>query len=183
VTGPDEQDAMADQQQRESPGSTGERSDPLGLVTGGEGLITGTVVCAAVIAASAGHLESTASLTLAIVGTVTVYWLAHLHALTLGFAVSGGHHPGIAFRHALAHTWYIVAASLLPVVILLLAEFAGASLKAAAWAALYATIGLLGVYSFLAGRRGGLGLWGSLASAAAGAALGGLIALLKATLH
>jgi hypothetical protein len=174
---------MVDQRQPEPARSADPRVDPLGLVTGGEGLITGTVVCAAVIAASAGHLESTARLTLAIVGTVGVYWLAHLHAVTLGFAVSGGHHPGIAFRHALAHTWYIVAASLLPVGVLLLAELAGASLRAAAWAALYATIGLLGVYSFVAGRRGGLGWWGSLASAAAGAALGGLIALLKAALH
>jgi hypothetical protein len=76
-----------------------------------------------------------------------------------------------------------VAASLVPVAILLAAELGGASLRAAAWAALYATIGLLGAYSFLAGRRGGLGWWGCLASAAAGAALGGLIALLKAALH
>jgi hypothetical protein len=174
---------MTDRHQPEPTDSADGRSDPLGLFGGGEGLITGTVVCAAVIAASAGHLESTARLTLSIVGAVLVYWLAHLHALTLGFAASGGHHPAIAFRHALAHTWYIVAASLLPVGVLLVAEVAGATLAGAAWAALYATIGLLGAYSFLAGRRGGLGWWGSLASAAAGAALGGLIALLKAALH
>jgi hypothetical protein len=42
---------------------------------------------------------------------------------------------------------------------------------------------LLTVYSFLAGRRGGLGLAGSLMSAAAGAALGMLIIVLKANLH
>ena len=42
---------------------------------------------------------------------------------------------------------------------------------------------LLTVYSFLAGRRGGLGLGGSLVSAAIGAALGLLVVGLKASLH
>jgi len=42
---------------------------------------------------------------------------------------------------------------------------------------------LLTIYSFLAGRRGGLGMGGSLVSAAIGAALGLLVVLLKASLH
>jgi hypothetical protein len=155
----------------------------LALLTVGEGIITGTVVCAAAIAASVAHIESTAELTAAIVGTVVVYWLAHLHAQTIGRAVANQHHPVLALRYALAHTWAILAVSLLPVGILLLAELAGADLRTAAWVAMFATIGLLTVYSFLAGRRGGLGIGGSFASAAAGAALGTLIALLKATLH
>ena len=56
------------------------RGDPLGLISGGEGIFTGTVVCAAAIAYGAGHLDSTAQLSLAIFGTVLIYWLAHLHA-------------------------------------------------------------------------------------------------------
>jgi hypothetical protein len=159
------------------------RRDPLGLVTGAEGAITGTVVCAAVIAYSAGHIESTSRLCLAIFGTVFVYWLAHLHATTLASSVTNGHHPVAAFRHALSETWPILGASVLPVMVLLLAELAGADLRAASWAALIATIGLLAAYSYMAGARGGLDTTGRVASAAVGAALGALVALLKVALH
>ncbi len=170
-----------DANERSGPG-TGTWSDHL-LGAGGEGVITGTVVCAAVIAASAGHIESTAQLTLALVGTVFVYWLAHVHAATIGGAVGRGHHPLAALRTAVAHTWTIAAASLLPLAVLLLAELLGADQRLAGWVALYATIGLLAAYSYLAGRRGGLGVQGSLACSVAGAALGVLVALLKAALH
>ncbi len=157
--------------------------DPLGLFRGGEGVITGTVVCAAVIAAGAGHIDSTAALTFAIIGTVFVYWLAHLHAHTIGHAVANGMHPLRALRGGITHTWPIAAASLLPIGILLLAEMAGADLRTAAWIALWATIVLLAGYSYLAGRRSGMGTVGCLLSAAAGGALGVVIALLKAALH
>ncbi len=153
------------------------------LVSGGEGIITGTVVCAAVIAAGAGHTESIAELSVAMVGTITVYWLAHLHAVAIGGAISEGHHPLLALRHSAAETWTIAAASLVPLAILLVAHIAGAELSTAAWIALLSTIVLLAFYSFLAGRRGGLGLRGSLASSFAGASLGIVVALLKAALH
>ena len=54
--------------------------DRWGLLRGGEGLMNGTVVCAAVLAATAGHVDSTGQLSLALVATALVYWLAHLHA-------------------------------------------------------------------------------------------------------
>jgi hypothetical protein len=157
--------------------------DRLGLISGGEGVFTGTVVCAAAIAYGAGHLNSTAELCVAIFGTVLVYWLAHLHARTLGAAVTEGHHPAVALRLALAETWPIAGASVLPIVILVLAEVAGASLRAAAWVALIVTIVLLTAYSYLAGVRSGLGTWGKVASAAVGAGIGILVALLKVALH
>jgi hypothetical protein len=158
-------------------------SDPLGLVTGGEGTITGTVVCAAAIAYGAGKNNSTAELCLAIVGTVFVYWLAHVHAVTLGSSLTHRHHPIVALRHALLHTLPILAASVLPLGILLLGRLAGADLRTAAWVALVATIGLLTFYSYQAGVRGGLGTGGRIASAGAGAGLGILVALLKIALH
>jgi hypothetical protein len=157
--------------------------DSLGLLRGVEGIITGTVVCAAVIAASVGHLESTAQAVTAMVGTVLVYWLAHLHAHAIGGAVRHLHHPVVALRHAAQETWTIGAASLVPVAIMLVSEVLGADLGRAAWIALWSTVGLLAVYSYLAGARGGLGLGGRLACSVAGAALGLLVALLKASLH
>lgn len=153
------------------------------LMSGAEGIITGTVVCAAVIAAGAGHLQSIGQLSAAMIGTIIVYWLAHLHATAIAGAISAGHHPLLALRHAAAHTWTIAAASLVPLVILLIAHLAGSDLSRAARIALEGTIGLLAVYSYVAGRRGGLGLRGSIMCAVAGASLGVLVALMKAALH
>jgi hypothetical protein len=159
------------------------RRDPLGLVTGGEGAITGTVVCAAAIAYGGGHLDSLGHLCLAILGTVGVYWLAHLHAVTLGMSLTHRHHPFAAFRHALAETAPLAGASVVPLVTLVLCRLAGAELRTAAWTALIATIGLLTIYSYVAGARGGLEIGGRLASACAGAGIGILVALLKLALH
>ena len=161
----------------------GATADPLGLISGGEGIFTGTVVCAAAIAYGAGHLNSTAELSLAIFGTVLIYWLAHLHARTLGASVTYGHHPLVAVRLALRETWPIAGASVLPIVILLLAEIAGAALRDAAWIALIVTIFLLTAYSYLAGVRSGLGAWGRVGSAVIGAGIGILVAVLKVALH
>jgi hypothetical protein len=174
---------MAAELPSEAVGADRGRRDQFHLLSGGEGIITGTVVCAAVIAAGAGHTDSIRELSVAMIGTITVYWLAHLHAVAIGGAVNKGHHPLLALRHAAGETWTIAAASLVPLAILLLAHLAGAELSTAAWIALLSTIGLLAVYSFVAGRRGGLGLRGSLVCSVAGAALGILVALLKAALH
>ena len=157
--------------------------DRWGLLRGGEGLMTGTVVCAAVLAATAGHVDSTGQLSVAIVGTTVVYWLAHLHAATIGAAVRRGLHPVVALRDAARHTWTIAAASLLPLAVLILAEALGAEVGAASWIALWATVALLTFYSYLAGRRGGLSRRDSVVCAAAGCGLGLVVAGLKAALH
>ncbi|WP_395656199.1 hypothetical protein [Nocardioides sp.] len=157
--------------------------DPLGLIAGGEGAITGTVVCAAAIAYSAGHVSSTRELCVAILGTVFVYWVAHLHAVTLGSAMTRRHHPVAAFQHALAETWPIAGASVVPLAVLLLAELFGAELRTAAWVAMTASVALLTAYSFVAGVRGGLDTWGRVASGLAGLAVGLLVVALKVALH
>jgi hypothetical protein len=155
--------------------------DPLGMING-EGVITGTVVSAAVIAAAVGHLEET-RLVLTILGTAFIYWLAHLHARTLGDAVKHHTHPVDALKEALAETWPILAAALVPAVILIVTQLAGLPIRTDAWIAVIASTVLLTIYSFFAGRRGGLGLGGSVLSAAIGALLGILVIGLKAALH
>ena len=157
--------------------------DLLGLRRGGEGAITGTVVCGAAIAYSAGHITSAAHLGLVILGTVLVYWVAHLHAVTIGSALTHHRHPLVALRHALVETLPIAGASIVPLGVLGLTTALGASLRLAAWVALGSTVVLLTVYSYLAGVRSGLDRAGRLASAAAGAAVGLLVVLLKVGLH
>lgn len=159
------------------------RRDPLGLVAGGEGTITGTVVCAAAIAYTAGHSDTIWELSAAILGTVFVYWVAHLHAITVGSSLTQRHHPLAALRHGLRETWPILGASVVPLAVLLVTRLLGAEIKTAAWVALAVSIALLTRYSWVAGRRGGLDAWGCLASAVAGFGLGLLVVLLKVALH
>jgi hypothetical protein len=166
-----------------TPRSATDGANPWGLVTGAEGLITGTVVCAAAIAYASGHVDSVAELSRAILGTVLVYWLAHLHAVTIGSSLTHRHHPLAAFRLAMRETWLVAGASAVPVGVLVVTSLGGASLATAAWSALIAAIALLALYSYLAGARGGLDTWGRIASGVAGALLGVLVALLKVALH
>jgi hypothetical protein len=158
-------------------------NDPLGLVSGSEGAITGTVVCAAAIAYGVGHLDTIGQLSTAILGTVFVYWLAHLHAVTLANSLDHGHHPFVAFRHAVAETFPILVASVFPLALLLATTLFGASPRTAATIALYATVGLLGLYSYIAGVRSGVGTVGRIASTAGGIGIGLLVVLLKVALH
>lgn len=159
------------------------RRDPLGLVRGGEGAITGTVVCAAAIATWTGHVTTLGQLSTAILGTVAIYWVAHLHAVTIGSALTHRHRPGAAFRHALVETLPIAGASMLPLGVLLASRVFGIELYAAAWTALISTVVLLTFYSYVAGVRGGLAMGGRVAGAAAGAGVGLLVVLLKVALH
>jgi hypothetical protein len=141
------------------------------------------VVCAAAIAYGAGHLDSIGQLSLAILGTVGVYWIAHLHAVTIGVSLTHRHRPSAALRHAFIETLPLLGVSVVPLAVLLAATLVGTDLRHAAWAALVATIGLLAVYSFVGARRAGLDLPGQLAEAAAGAGIGVLVAFLKVALH
>jgi hypothetical protein len=72
---------------------------------------------------------------------------------------------------------------LVPAVILLVAQLVGTDIRRGAWIAVITSTVLLAVYSYFAGRRGGLGHGGSLLSAAVGAGLGMLVIALKASLH
>ena len=155
--------------------------DPLGMING-EGMITGTIVSAAAITAAAGHLEET-KLVLTVFGTAFIYWLAHLHARTLGDAVKHHKHPREALRESLAETWPILAATVLPAVILILVQLVGGTIRTAAWCAIIACMALLTLYSFVAARRGGLSTARSIGSATIGALLGLLVIALKASLH
>lgn len=171
---------MTTNESRRAAGVRRER-DPLGMING-EGVITGTVVSAAAIAAAAGHFEET-RLILAILGTALIYWLAHVHARTLGDAVKHRTHPVDALKESLVETWPILAAALVPIVILIVLRIVGVEIRTAAWIAVIACTVLLTVYSFFAGRRGGLSLAGSVVSACVGALLGIMVIGLKAGLH
>jgi hypothetical protein len=84
-------------------------------------------VSAAAIAAAAAHFEEM-RLVLAILGTAFIYWLAHLHARTVGDAVKHQKRPTSALKEALAETWPIRAAAFVPAAILIALQLAGGAL-------------------------------------------------------
>jgi hypothetical protein len=145
--------------------------------------IYGTIITAAVIAAS-GHTLSTAALEVTVFVTLVVYWLAEQYAALLAERTHAGHLPSIrAVGSSLAGSWPMVSASFIPLATLVVVRLVGASASAAADAALVVTILLLLVHGHTAGKAAGLrGVRLVLVSAAAGV-LGLAMVVLKAVLH
>lgn len=143
---------------------------------------SGTVVCAAVIAGGAGQTASIRALCAAILVTVGAYWLAGIYSGSLAMVITQRVGVGTAIRSAVKSSWLMAAASLLPVVVLVIAAAAGAALATAATIALLATVGLLAVYGAIAGRAGGFGIRRTTLSALAGASIGVLL-IVAQSLH
>src|ERR1700730_8519953 len=104
------------------------------------GGVYGTIATAAILAAIGDHVH-TLPLTVSILVTLVVYWLAEGYAAILGEQLEGGHLPTWAdLRTALAATWPMVTASYIPLLAVILAHLLGASLSAAANAGLAVAI-------------------------------------------
>ena len=141
--------------------------------------IYGAIITAAIIAAVGGQL-STRALTVSVLITLLVYWVAEEYAELLGEQVTGGHLPTwVYIRAALAHTWPMVSASYLPLLALVLARLAGASASAAANFGLATAILLLTFHGWSAGRASRLHGWQLAGVTAIAAALGLVMVVLK----
>ena len=129
--------------------------------------IYGSIITAAIIAAVGGQLR-TAALAVSVLVTLVVYWVAEEYAELLGEQATGGHLPTWAYvRAALAHTWPMVSASYLPLLALVLARVAGASIL------------LLTFHGWSAGRASRLHGWQLAAVTSIAAALGLVMVVLK----
>ncbi len=118
--------------------------------------IYGTIVTAAVLAAG-GSTMSTASLAVAALITLIVYWAAEEYAEILGEQADNGRLPTsrqIFFQ--LASTWPMVSAAYIPVLTLIVARVAGAKPVVAANIALGVTVLLLLAHGWSAGRAADL---------------------------
>ena len=88
--------------------------------------IYGAIITAAILAAAGAELP-TRALSVSVVVTLLVYWVAEEYAELLGEQVEGGRLPTWPYiRGALAATWPMVSASYLPLLALVLARLAGA---------------------------------------------------------
>jgi len=136
------------------------------------GGIYGTIVTASIMATSGGELPAAAE-AVAVLLTLTVYWIAHEYADLLGSHIAGGQLPGWRdIRDALTASWTMVSASYLPLIVLLVATLAGAAATDAASAGLAVAAIELVVYALSAGRAAALGRRPKILIAASAAVLG-----------
>jgi hypothetical protein len=121
--------------------------------------IYGAIVTAALLA-TAGNELHTSGLVVAVVVTLVVYWLAEEYAELLGEQAEGGRVPTWDYiRGSLAATWPMVTASFVPLVALVLARLAGATIPVADNIGLATAIGLLMIHGWSAARAAQLRGW------------------------
>ena len=149
--------------------------------------IYGTIITGAILATS-GPRRDAITLTVSIIFTLMVYWLAEQYSELIGEHLSGGRLPGWRqIGRGLARTWPMVTASLFPLLALELASAIGASQQRSALAGLNVAVITLVVYGWLAGRaaalRRGQQLLIALVTALIGVAMIALKVLVLTHLH
>jgi hypothetical protein len=141
--------------------------------------IYGAIITAAVLAAGGDELH-TAGLIVAVLLTLVVYWLAEEYAELLGEQVRGGMVPTWDYiREELATTWPMVTASFAPLLALVLARLAGASIPAADNVGLVIAVMLLVLHGWSAGRAAQLRGWQLAFTTSVAVGLGLLMVALK----
>jgi hypothetical protein len=141
--------------------------------------IYGAIITAA-IPDTAGNRLPTDALVIAVVVTLVVYWLAEEYAELLGEHVAGGRLPTWSHvREVLVSTWPMVSASFAPLLVLLLAQLAGASALIAANVGLTAAVVLLTAYAWSASRAAQLRGRQLMVATSVAAALGLVMIALK----
>jgi hypothetical protein len=141
--------------------------------------IYGAIVTAALLTAAGASL-STAAMSVSVLITLIVYWLAEEYAHVLGEQAADGKPPTRGqVRAGLAARWPIVSASFAPLAILVVARVGGATASAAANFGIAAAIVLLTGHGWAAGRAAHQRGWQLLATTAVAAVLGLVMVLLK----
>jgi hypothetical protein len=150
--------------------------------------IYGTLVAAALLATEAAGSETVPAMVITILGTLIVYWLAHVYADVIARqALSEGEDPHrLTMRivgEALIQELGVMIGGALLVVVLVVVSLAGAGRSAAVDAAQLCSIAQLVAWGVFAARRAHLRPVSVVLYALVSAALGVLIGLLKVALH
>ncbi|WP_433291770.1 hypothetical protein ACQP2F_26270 [Actinoplanes sp. CA-030573] len=120
-----------------------------GTAAGVYGIIVGSAVLVT------AHADAAYKLDIIVIVTLIIYWAAERYARIVAERIHEGHRPTWhTVRRQLTTGWEIMSASLLPLIVLLLARGFGAGLSGAILAALITSTLLLG----LAGWRMGASL-------------------------
>jgi len=141
--------------------------------------IYGAIITAAILA-TAGNELHTSGLVVAVVITLVVYWLAEEYAELLGEQAEGGQVPTWDYiRGSLAASWPMVTASFAPLVVLVLARLAGATIPVADNIGLATAIVLLVIHGWSAARSARLRGWQLAFATSVAVALGLMMVVLK----
>lgn len=148
--------------------------------------VYGVILVAGMIVAAGGGVATAWSVFLAVVGTVIVFWAAHVYA---GTVAHHGFEDGriISIREALGgalrRSWGLLVSALIPSTILLLGVAHIVPDPAAVWLSLWVCVAVLAVLGYIAFARRRARWYIRLLGAAATAGFGILMILLKAAIH
>jgi hypothetical protein len=142
------------------------------------GAIYGTLVTAGTILGASEGADNVVEVAVTVVVTLTLYWIAHAYAEVIGNADRVAPSWKVATRELAAES-RMVAACIVPLVILVVADLLGASFELAVTIGLCATIGLLFIWGIAASRRAQLSRGWAVASGLVYTFLGAAIVILK----
>lgn len=144
-----------------------------------ESAVYGVILVSAMVIVTGQDSEASLDVFLKVLGTVIVFWIAHVFAdVVAGYGASAADEsvsPRRLVAHGVRHSWGLLAAALLPLSMILLGAVGVLSDDAAVWTALWLDVVLLGGLGYLAvARRTGRHaprLVGALLTAALGVAI------------
>jgi hypothetical protein len=148
--------------------------------------VYGVILVAGMIVASASHGAVALQVFGQVVGTVIVFWAAHVYAGTVAHhGFEDGRIIGIreSFRAALRRSWGLLVSALIPCSILLLGVAQVVPDDAVAWLALWVCVAVLAVLGYIAFARRRAPWHIRLLGAMATAGFGFLMILLKSGIH
>jgi hypothetical protein len=147
-------------------------------------LIYGTITVGALLDAESARAETYAETVGAVVIAMLLVWLAHSYAQLMGRRLKGGER--LAFRAAremAVHELSILTGAAVPLVAVLIAWLAGATLGWAVTAAIWTAAAMIVVIEVVAGLRAELSRGVFMIQTVFGVLLGLLIIALKLVLH
>jgi len=148
--------------------------------------VYGVILVAGMIVASGGGTATAAAVFLSVVGTVIVFWAAHVYAGTVAHhGFEGGRVIGIreSLRSALRRSWGLLVSALIPSSILLLGVAQIVPDDIAIWLALWVCVAVLAVLGYIAFARRRARWHIRVLGALATAGFGVLMILLKSGIH
>jgi hypothetical protein len=148
------------------------------------GVVYGIIVIGALLAAESARRETYPDTIASTLVAAALYWFAHSYANVLGARLE--RHERLStgtLARELTHNWAIMRGATLPLLALVLAWIAGATLSTAVTAALWSTIASLIAFELFAGVRSRASPRELALDVSVGAAMGVAILILKIILH
>lgn len=147
-------------------------------------LLYGAIVAATALAIAGTHLQAPHFVVLAILGSLTIYWLSHVYVHTVADHVAD---PGASLRHVVGASFRnetpLLLGGLPTAAVYLAAILLSAEMDTAAFVALWFTVAMLGATGFAAGRRAGATGWRLAAESLVAAGFGVIAVGLKIAIH